>query len=1089
MFNSNKKPQPNRDLDKLNKTVEHFEDRVEDKLDNIEDKVKYTAEHITEIDNKLWQVQKSTRTLIKTLLPFHEWLRSHSKLYYNWHLKSYSHGVHWGTLALSLVLIIFMFGYQLGFFGGSKPASYAAAGIPKMVNYQGKLTNASDIPVADGSYNFKLTIYDSAGPGGNALWSARESDACGSTINPDNKSISVSNGIFSTLLGETGDCPLNLDFNDDSYWLEVVVGGETLAPRKRLGAVGYAYNSDTVDRIHASTTATANYLLPLDANVDFSLPDDSKVTFRDAGLFIHSAVDGKMLISADGVGTDDITLSGTVTGNDTWTATALSVTSSSTTADNKAISISQTGATIGTDYGLYVTNTGVGTTNVGGYFSASGGTTNYGVLIDAGDGIFDDNLVVGGSTSRTETLLNSGFVLGGDDLFVAGMAGIEGSVYTNTSFIAGASTTYGNGSITQSSSEALTIGTTSANLTLQSTTSGVIELASGGTSDIILDAAGDVVLDGTSQKLEFGSADSGEYITGNGTDLTVASGGSINLNTSINEKVTNGTFDTDTGWTKGTNWTISGGKANHGIGLSSELEQNVSVVATETYLLTFTVSDRTTGQLDAKVGGSSYGTAITANGTYTQTFTAINTGNLMLRGDASFNGSVDDVSLKKVGSVYTNGIASSNSIKIQDTNNDNSLQIMWNENDTADRILNILVSGANRSLTVSGTSVINQDVSTSGTPTFAGVIVNGNIVIVNGNIAATGTITGDINRSKNDNAFINGNFDFWQVGTGPTALSATPIYIADMFNAYYSGSVGADFAGSQNRGTHTVGQIDVPGEPQYYYNWNITNAGTIEANGLAIIVYSFEDVRTFAGQTATLSFYAKVGAGTPQIGLELVQNFGTGGLPAAGVTGIDDVQKTLSTTWTKYTRTFNIPAIDPATQTIGANATSRLILVIWIAAGSNHTARSGGSTITPSATTYNFSQFKLEKGSVATLYQPRMYGEELAMCQRYFEKSYNMEDNPSAATGVGSTYNMLGGLLNGVHQHTFYFKVSKRTSPSVVIYDNVGNINKVTTYDAAGAPTHNVAGAIGVATESNATYYSSGNIAGLACQWTADARY
>ena len=67
------------------------------------------------------------------------------------------------------------------------------------------------------------------------------------------------------------------------------------------------------------------------------------------------------------------------------TGNAASITSSSTTDLNKAISISQTGATIGTDYGLYTTNTGAGTTNVGGYFSASGATNNYGLIVESGN--------------------------------------------------------------------------------------------------------------------------------------------------------------------------------------------------------------------------------------------------------------------------------------------------------------------------------------------------------------------------------------------------------------------------------------------------------------------------------------------------------------------------------------------------------------------------------------------------------------------------------------------------------------------------------------------------------------------------------
>ena len=97
------------------------------------------------------------------------------------------------------------------------------------------------------------------------------------------------------------------------------------------------------------------------------------------------------------------------------------------------------------------------------------------------------NAIIGSDTSSTETLANTGFVMNGDDLFVAGMAGIEGNVYTDGSFIAGASTTYGNGSITQSSGETLTIGTTAANLTLSTTTSG----------SILLNSIGNVGIGGT----------------------------------------------------------------------------------------------------------------------------------------------------------------------------------------------------------------------------------------------------------------------------------------------------------------------------------------------------------------------------------------------------------------------------------------------------------------------------------------------------------------------------------------------------------------------------------------------------------------
>ena len=78
--------------------------------------------------------------------------------------------------------------------------------------------------------------------------------------------------------------------------------------------------------------------------------------------------------------------------------------------------------------------------NYGVYAQASGGATNWAGYFAAGDVYSADDLLVG---ATAETLANAGFVLGGDDLFVAGMAGIEGNVYTDGSFIASTTTEFG----------------------------------------------------------------------------------------------------------------------------------------------------------------------------------------------------------------------------------------------------------------------------------------------------------------------------------------------------------------------------------------------------------------------------------------------------------------------------------------------------------------------------------------------------------------------------------------------------------------------------------------------------------------------
>jgi len=70
---------------------------------------------------------------------------------------------------------------------------------------------------------------------------------------------------------------------------------------------------------------------------------------------------------------------------------------------------------------------------------------------EVGDaGFIGTNLVVGAATTISETLENAGFVLDGDELFVAGNAGIEGTVFSDTGFVVGASTTYADGEIESS---------------------------------------------------------------------------------------------------------------------------------------------------------------------------------------------------------------------------------------------------------------------------------------------------------------------------------------------------------------------------------------------------------------------------------------------------------------------------------------------------------------------------------------------------------------------------------------------------------------------------------------------------------------
>ncbi len=89
------------------------------------------------------------------------------------------------------------------------------------------------------------------------------------------------------------------------------------------------------------------------------------------------------------------------------------------------------------------------------------------------------------------------------------------------------------------------------------------------------------------------------------------------------ELVTNGTFDTDTDWTKGTGWTISGGAAVGVSGAATFIQQSFLPPLTtgQRYVVTFTISGVTGSGVIPHLRGT-VGTQITTNGTHSVTMVA-----------------------------------------------------------------------------------------------------------------------------------------------------------------------------------------------------------------------------------------------------------------------------------------------------------------------------------------------------------------------------------------------------------------------------------------------------------------------------------
>lgn len=108
----------------------------------------------------------------------------------------------------------------------------------------------------------------------------------------------------------------------------------------------------------------------------------------------------------------------------------------------------------------------------------------------------------------------------------------------------------------------------------------------------------------------------------------------------------------------------------------------------------------------------------------------------------------------------------------------------------------------------------------------------------------------------------------------------------------------------------------------------------------------------------------------------------------------------------------------------------------WTSA-SNYVQPAGTvSVVGTSGATFYITGVQLEVGSVATPFERRPYGLELALCQRYFEKSYDQGVTPGSTNTNGSYGLYIGGassFFNG-GGGTVLFAVEKRTTPTIVSY-------------------------------------------------------
>lgn len=242
--------------------------------------------------------------------------------------------------------------------------------------------------------------------------------------------------------------------------------------------------------------------------------------------------------------------------------------------------------------------------------------------------------------------------------------------------------------------------------------------------------------------------------------------------------------------------------------------------------------------------------------------------------------------------------------------------------------------------------------------------------------------TVDFILKHNRNYIINGNFDFWQRNTSFSNPSGGQ-YLADRYVTEYDGTTGTC---TISRQAFTLGQTEVPNEPTYF----LRIAQTVAPSGDTIrsFVQRIESVRTLAGKTATISFWAKADTNRT-LGVRFRQSFGTGGSPSAIVhTAMQNINVT--NTWQKFSITIDVPSISG--KTLGSNNNDYLAMRIELPLNSTFT--------------FDVAQVMVNEGSYAATFRlcDLNYIDEFSLCKRYYQRNFQGQGFATAYSAANVSF-------------------------------------------------------------------------------------
>ena len=338
---------------------------------------------------------------------------------------------------------------------------------------------------------------------------------------------------------------------------------------------------------------------------------------------------------------------------------------------------------------------------------------------------------------------------------------------------------------------------------------------------------------------------------------------------------------------------------------------------------------------------------------------------------------------------------------------------------------------------------------------------------------------------SNKNVIINGDFNIWQRGSS-FATIADLAYFADRWK-YAKGTTAV----------HTVSRsTDVPSVAQAgrLFNYSAlvdcttlsSSIGSSERIGILQIIEGYNWL-PLAQKEITLSFWVKATkTGTYCISL---QN------SASDRTIVKEYTINASDTWEFKSITF--PA-SPSAGTWNYTNGAGLQVIFVLAAGTTFQGVAGAwsssnliatsnqvNGVDSAANNFRLCGVQIEAGLIATPFEKRSIQEELELCQRYYEKSYNLETPPGTNGGAAGLRQYAHQAVTGagyVEAH-FPFLTRKRINPTLYLWSSDGSVNNV--MNDAGS---NMAASIGGnESQYNIAYTNTGGRYGCNHHFAADA--